>query len=189
MRVHQWIDIAVGQCMVAGPTILVRIGDHRGAQGIEFDMAVAVHDVVATVDRTGLVATFPQCAAAVIPVIDVADIAPAKRLQRARDGVRLLRGQQQVHMVGHQHVGMHRTAFAQGGFAQQRAITEVVRLDEEAGLAAVAALQDMLRDVGKINAWRAGHWQACASGGRRFAIGMAGVDQTDARMAVERSRL
>jgi len=92
-------------------------------------------------------------------------------------------------MVGHQHVGMHRTAFAQGGFAQQRAITEVVRLGEEAGLPVVAALHDMLRDAGEINAWRAGHGAGLREGRVQIRDGVAGVDQTDARMAVGRSRL
>ncbi len=119
---RQRIVIAVGRVHDGwGPMVLMRIGDHRGAQGAELDIAVAVHEAVATVEKAGFVATFPQCAAAVIAVID---ITPAMRTQRARwravdEG--LIAG----HIVGHQHVDMHGIAFVYCGFAQQRAVTEV----------------------------------------------------------------
>ena len=148
---------AEGQCVVAGPAVVARMGDHCGAQWIEFDVAVAVHEVVAIADQARLVAAFPQRAAAVVRVVDVADIPPSERLQGARHGIGLLRREQQVDMVGHQYVGVHRAALAQCDLAQGRAIAEVVRLREEAGLAVIAALDDMLRDAGKVDASWARH--------------------------------
>ena len=127
----QRIGLAESERTVAGPAVVARIGHHRGAQGVQFDIAVAVHEVVAIVHHAGLVATLPQRAAAVVGVVDVADVAAAQRLQRARQRVWSFRGQQQVDVVRHQHVGVHRAAFAQRGLPQEGAVAEVVRLGEK----------------------------------------------------------
>ena len=60
-------------------------------------------------------------------------------------------------MVGHQDVGVNRAALAQCDFSQRRSIAEVVRLREEARLSVVAALHEVLRDTGKVDASWARH--------------------------------
>ena len=116
MRGQQRIVFSACQCAVAGPAVVARIGDHRGAQRIEFDVAMAMHEVVTFADQACLVAAFPQRAAAVVRVVDVANIPPSKRLECAGQGIRLPRRQQQVYVVSHQDVGVHRAALAQGDF-------------------------------------------------------------------------
>src|SRR5690606_18964885 len=95
---------------VARPRVIRRIGHHPGAHRVELDVPVAPQQVVVAVDQAGLVAAFPQGAGAAVAVVDVADVAPAEGLHEARQRRGLLRGQQQVHVVGHQHVRMHMAA-------------------------------------------------------------------------------
>lgn len=146
---------------MAGPTIVARIGDHRSAHGVEFDVAVAVHEVAAVADQTGFVTSFPQGAAAVVCGVDVSNIAPPKSLHKAWDGAFRRWRQQQVDMVRHQHIRMDRAALAAGHVTQFAAIAQVVSVVEEAWLAVVAPLNDMLRNTGKIySQWtRHSNWQ------------------------------
>ncbi len=67
-------------------------------------------------------------------------------------------------MVGDQHIGMHRAAFTHGDFTQIAAIAGVVSVGEEAGLAIVAALDDVLRHSGHIKSGRAWHGMNAYSG-------------------------
>ena len=62
--------------------------------------------------------------------------------------VGLLRGKQQVYVVGHQHVGVYRAAKALGLLGQIIAITPVVAFSVKTYRAVVAALDDMPRHVG-----------------------------------------
>ena len=55
-------------------------------------------------------------------------------------------------MVGHQHIGVHGAVMLQRGFAQFLSVVQVVGVIGEAGLAVIAALDDMLRDAGKVDA-------------------------------------
>lgn len=157
MWAEQRVRLSERQGTVARPTVVARVGDHGRAQGIEFDVAVAVHQVVAAVHDAGFVAPFPECAGTVVGLIDVADVPSPERLQGPRDGACALRGEEQVHVVRHQHVGVHRTAFALGDLLQFPPVAEVVGFGEEAGLAIVATLHDMLGKAGEIDAKRAGH--------------------------------
>jgi len=52
---------------------------------------------------------------------------------------------------------MHGTIFTHGDFAQLLQIARAVDIREEARLAIIAALDDMLRDVGEVESWLAWH--------------------------------
>jgi hypothetical protein len=60
-------------------------------------------------------------------------------------------------VVVHQHIGMQRDVGVEQGFAQQMQIAPPVGVIEEAGQAIVAALDDVLRYVGKIESGQACH--------------------------------
>jgi len=59
--------------------------DHRGADGVEFDIPIAARQLSLGSDQACSVATLPERAGTVITIIDVADVAPAERLRDARD--------------------------------------------------------------------------------------------------------
>jgi hypothetical protein len=55
---------------------------------------------------------------------------------------------QQVHVVGHQHIGMNAAACLVGVPGQSVQVVAVIFVGEEAGLPVIAALDDVERDVG-----------------------------------------
>jgi hypothetical protein len=63
-------------------------------------------------------------------------------------GARHLWCDKQVHVIGHQHIGVHGAVMLQCGFAQFLAVVQVVGVIGKAGLAVITALDNMLRDAG-----------------------------------------
>lgn len=68
-----------------------------------------------------------------------------------------------MHVVVHQHVGMQATAGGVQRFPQQLAIAGAIFVVQEAGQAIVAALHDVLRDAGQVEAWESGHARMVAT--------------------------
>ncbi len=75
---NQFAGLSQSVPAIARPAVLARIGNHVGAHGIEFDVALAGEQVVLGLDQTGLVAAFPDAAAAAVAVIDVLGVAAAE---------------------------------------------------------------------------------------------------------------
>ena len=73
-----------------------------------------------------------------------------------------------MHMVRHQDVGVNGATFSSRDLAEFAAVAQVIGIIEEARLPVVAALDDMLRDAGEVDAERAWHVVACALGGHRL---------------------
>jgi hypothetical protein len=65
-------------------------------------------------------------------------------------------------MVGHLHIGMQRAGTGLECFAQPVAIRVIVLLGKKTRFAVVAALDDMERESGKMDAWAAGHGESLA---------------------------
>src|SRR5690606_30721652 len=90
-------------------------------------------------------------------VIDAADVDPADPLHHPADDLAMLRGHQEVDVVGHQHVGMYVAAMAAGMLVQKREIELAVAVFEEAGLPAMSALHDVLGDAWGTESGGTGH--------------------------------
>ena len=126
-------------------------GLEPGFNDLARDRAIVIHD------RARFVASFPERPRPSIAFVDVAHIAAPQRLHQAGDLSRGHRRDQQMHVVGHQHVGMHAAVLPAGDVAQVLEVADAVDVCEEAGLAVVAALDDVLRDSGQVDAGLAGH--------------------------------
>lgn len=136
------------------------IGHHACTQRVEFDVPMAVHQILPVLDRAGLVAPFPQGSRAVISLVDAADISPSQRLHHSADRPARRGRDEQVYVVRHQDVGVNGAAFAEGDVPEVVSIAEVVRVGEEAGLAIVSVLDDMLRDIRDVDSGRTRHVRA-----------------------------
>ncbi len=79
----------------------------------------------------------------------MANIAAAERLHGAGQAVGGARRHQQMHVVGHQHVGMNRATMVQGGCSEPVVVTAIVLRREEDRFAIVAALDHMQRLIGQ----------------------------------------
>jgi hypothetical protein len=144
-----WADDRVGVALrigpIAGPAILARMTYHSGAHGVQLDVAMTDHQICIAVDRRCAISPFPQGSGAAPRIVHVAHIATAERLHRARKAFGALRRQQQVDVVGHQHVGMDVAAvFPHGGQQpSQENFAILVRMENR--LPVVAALDHMQR--------------------------------------------
>ena len=68
------------------------------------------------------------------------NVAATERLHHARQAVDALRRQKQMHMIGHQHIGVDGATMGSGGSDEPVAIADIVILAIEDRLAVIAAL-------------------------------------------------
>lgn len=130
---------------LAGPWVVGGIVHHRGAQRVEFDIAVAVHRMRAVFDRAGYAASLPERAGTMVAIVDAADVSSPRRRHHPADRSLRTRCDEQVDVIRHQDMGMDRAAFARGDLPQVRTVAEMVRIREEAWLSIVAAPDDALQ--------------------------------------------
>jgi len=90
------------------------MGDEAGAHRIEFYVAVTGHEVGFTVDQMRLELAFPQRPRSPVRSVDNPDILSANVLHHGRNGARLRGRDQQMHVVGHQHISMNGAAAPSG---------------------------------------------------------------------------
>ncbi|WP_374057706.1 hypothetical protein [Xanthomonas arboricola] len=60
-------------------------------------------------------------------------------------------------MVVHQDVSVQLAACGVHGLMRQLQIAQSIAIIQKAGQAVVPALHDVLRDAGKVDAWKSGH--------------------------------
>lgn len=78
--------------------------DYPGPDRVELDVGVAGEQVGFRLHQAGFEAPLPQCSAAPIGVIDVGDVASPEVLHGPADAIGVIRSQEQVDVVGHQHI-------------------------------------------------------------------------------------
>ena len=103
-------------------------------------------------DQAGFEARFPDTTAAFAAAVDIPGITPPRRLHPLRESVRRIRREQPVHGVGHPLVSVHRTAVWCRAGLQPVQAEAVIRFGKKAGRAPVAALHDVLRMIGQVDA-------------------------------------
>jgi len=98
----------------------------------------------------------------------VLHIALTQVLHQQSAAINGLRRQQQMHVIGHEAVGMHRTAEAVGKLLQVVQIERVILFMEKTGAAIVAALDDVHGDLRDHEALVTRHRHAPRVVRRRF---------------------
>src|SRR5882762_4868685 len=107
---------------------------------IQLDIPVAREHVMLRGDETGPKATLPERAAAPGPFVDALYIALAQIFHEEGAGVRRVRREKQVHMIGHQAIGVNGAVKPACKKAQGAQVSKVVAIAEKAAPAIVAAL-------------------------------------------------
>lgn len=151
------VGLAEGVASVAGPAVLPGVGNHVGAHGVEFDVALAGEQIFLGLDGTGFVAAFPEGAAALVVAVDVLDVAPAERLHELGGAFGRPRCDEQMDVVGHEGVSVDDAAPVGSRFLEPMEVAVAVLVGKEAGLAIDASLHEVLRNIGKLDARAAGH--------------------------------
>lgn len=101
--------------------------------------------IAVRVDQAGLEASFPQRARAPMSAIEARDIVLSKPGHGRRQPTRGWRGEQQMHVVCHQHIGMQRDALLRKSHAEKPTITCEVLVIQERRRAIDAPMRDMHR--------------------------------------------
>src|SRR5918995_3706095 len=108
MRRDQRVWLAVRIMSMAGPVIPTRVSDHVSAYRIELDVADASKKVSLGADHRGLEATFPHSSCTMVAVVEPPHELAPHRLDHECWAVSILRGDQQVDVVGHKDVRVDR---------------------------------------------------------------------------------
>lgn len=133
---------------ITAPSIQAGVLYHPGTNRIEFDIAHTGYEVAFCLDDAGFVTAFPEAAGAAVETVDVLHIAPPDGLHELGDSSLGFRRHQQMHMIGHQCIGMNLTVPIDGRFLQPVKVDVVILLGEETWLPIDAALHDVLRHPG-----------------------------------------
>lgn len=143
---------------ITAPPVMRRVIDHPRTHRIQLDVALAAQQISLALDTRRFVAAIPQRTSPPISLIDVLNIAPPEHDQQSRNGLQLcLRRQQQMHVIGHQYTGVQLAAGIAQPIGQPRQVGAVVLIAEETGVPVVAALHDVQRYFGEVDAGAAGH--------------------------------
>lgn len=103
------------------------------------------------------VAAFPQGAGTAVAVIAVAYVASTQGFHHVRHLAAGGGRHQEMHVMGHEDARVDVAALAQGDLAQVLQVAHTVYVSEEARLTTIAALDDVLRNVGWFESGMAGH--------------------------------
>ena len=136
-------------------------GHHARADGIELDVAIAGQQVALALDRRRPKASLPERAGPPVGRVDMPDIADAEPLHHPRRAVGGAGGQQQVHVVGHQDIGVHGASVVPRRLRQKPAIARIVVVMEEDRLPIVAALDHVHRLIRQKIPPKPRHQPAC----------------------------
>lgn len=107
--------------------------------------------------QAGTKFALPKCATSVIHPVDILDISLPQSFHEHGGAGGLLRGKEQVDMVGHQHIGMYGAAAHKAVFPQPFEIKSIITVSMEAGLAVVPPLDDVQGNAWKDKSWSARH--------------------------------
>jgi hypothetical protein len=130
--------------------------NHLCPYRVEFDVALTGKQVRLGIDQAGAEAPLPQSACTLIGMVDVLHIALSDTLHQARWAIGTLGRQQQMHVIGHQHIGVQAYPYLLTEALQESEIVRIVGVGKETGSAVMPALDDVEGNTGKFQARTAG---------------------------------
>lgn len=140
----------------ARPAPVARLAHRGGGDGVVLDLAHRRHQM-RIVHRVADETTLEKIAAPALAEIDAPAVAPVRLRQRGAQPV-LARGHEdEVDMIVHQAPGEAARALSRASGGEQREIFATVVIGKEDGQAAIAALRDVVGDVGDDDAGESCH--------------------------------
>jgi len=160
VRLQQITCLTHSVTAITGPGIVGRMRHHPGTHRVEFDVAHAGQQIAFIRDQAALVPALPECATLSVASIDVTNVVSPGILDYTADGFLRLWRHQQVHMIGHQYIGVNATPVFQTRLMQPPQIGSIVVIRKENRLPAVPALDEMRRDTRQVESWLSRHRQS-----------------------------
>jgi len=157
MRSDQGIFRAQAIAAKGAPVKSAWIWRDEGANGIQFNVAIATKQVGVTVDEARLVSSFPERASSVHREIEVRNVAASQLLHQASNAAFLDRRGQEVYVIAHEDVGVHVATEPFGLLAQVSKELSIMDFQNEARASVDAALDDVLGQTWKVESVRPSH--------------------------------
>ena len=110
--------------------------------------------------------SFPQGSRAALSIVHPAHVGPVYRLHHPRQAAGHIGCRQQVDVIVHQHIGVDPALLLTCVMTQQAQVGDAVAIRKEHALTIVAALDDMLRISGRIDAPWPWHGLLLVAGGQ-----------------------
>ena len=143
MGCHNRIASGLSIRSTTRPSIVSRTPHHVCPYRIQLDTVAAGQNIIFILRQTRLEPTFPQRTTTPVRSIDVLHITPPKILHHQCGTVGSSWRNQQMHMIGHQHIGMYFTTVFISLILQRFQIAVIVFFRIKARAAIVAALNDV----------------------------------------------
>src|SRR5262249_3131799 len=151
------IGLATRMPHITGPGIVPWVLHHVRPYRVELDIPHACQEVRLGLHQARPVAPFPQRPSALVCRINVVDIPTPNGLHDLGNTVRALWRHEQVDVIGHQDIRLHRSSVPRCGLMETRQIEAIIVLMKEDGLPIMPALDDVLRDPWQGIAGQSGH--------------------------------
>src|SRR5690348_10766693 len=170
MRGDERVVLAERVRAMARPAVRRRVRGEPGAHRILLDVAHAREHLRPRVYGRGVVGFLPYRSLVAVLEREIAGVARGNRGHQARRPPLALRGEEEVHVVSHQGVGVDRAAGPRGAFAQHPEIGGAVSAAGKARAALVTALDHVKRTVSFFGTSEAHHGQTTSPGAAPLTI-------------------
>src|SRR5882672_1809487 len=146
-----------GITAVTRPGVFARVPHHSCTHWIELDISVTPEQIALLLHDARPKSPLPQSAATPVRAVHVLHIALPQMLHQQRGAVLACGCEQQVYVIGHEHVGVNNAAKLPGKLFQMTKIKRVIFISVEAGAMVVAPLDQMQREASQSKTRATGH--------------------------------
>jgi len=174
VRGDQRVVLSERVAAVARPRPVARVAGEPGAHRVLFDVAHAREQVAAHMNWRGVVALLPDGILVRVLVLQVARIPHRDGRHETCRAVFADRGQQQMHVVAHQRIGVYRAMLLLRTLTQGAQVRSAILRAGEARATREPLLDDVQRGVRFLRAGKARHAKSNAA--RRGAVDCASAE-------------
>jgi hypothetical protein len=147
MKSQQVIRDTASVQLVASPGICVRSSDHPCRNRIHFDVPKTREPTLVVWNEACPITAFPECARSMMSGVEVANIAPTKRLHHSRQRIFFLSGHQDVNVRRHQRVSVQRYAAFTRRLAEEIQILPAVAIISKHVTPIVSSVRHMMTEA------------------------------------------
>ena len=151
------VGLAIGVVAMARPCVVTGVLAEPGTHRVELDVLIADAQVTLGGDVLGDVAPLPQAAGALVQLVEISDIADVEQVHRLRQRRFVGRRHEQVDVVAHQDVAVHRASVLVGRIDQKFEVMVAIVVTKEDRAAVITALYHVHGHAWDERSMLAGH--------------------------------
>ncbi len=157
LRSNQRVRFPLRILCVTGPGMFPGMFNHPGPHRVQLDVSVTAKEVALLAHQAGTESPLPQGAGTSVGAVNGLDISLAQLFHHLRRPLAILRCQQKVDVVGHQHIGVEFDCMLAACLTEMVEVKLTIVLREETDATVVAPLNDVKGNSGKRESGPSGH--------------------------------